>query len=298
VLGEALIDIVRRGRSETEHPGGSPMNVAVGLARLEMPTTLGTWIGADARGQAIRKHLAASGVHLVPGSEGAASTSTAIATIDDSGAASYRFELSWRLPPVPRWLHPAVVHAGSVGAIMAPGADDVLAAIKAFAPTATITYDPNVRGDVMGPPERLSLRIQELVSLADIVKVSEEDLAYLYPDGDVMEEATAWSESGPAVVVVTKGKAGAVALTSRGLWIEAPPAAAVVVDTVGAGDAFMSGIVWALGQSGLLGAAKREALRGIGEAALGEVLQQANRIAAHTVARSGANPPRLSELRD
>jgi fructokinase len=297
VLGEALIDIVRRTRMEAEHPGGSPMNVAVGLGRLEMPTTLGTWIGADERGKSIRKHVADSGVHLVPGSDGAERTSTAIATIDDSGSARYTFELSWELPPIPKWLHPAVVHAGSISAVLDPGGSDVLAALKAAAPHATITYDPNVRPAIMGPPERVGLRIQELVAAADLVKVSEEDLAYLYPDGEVMEDAALWLEEGPGIVVVTKGKSGAIGVTASGLWVEVPSPAAVVVDTVGAGDSFMAGIIWALGQAGLLGGAKRDALRGIGEAALREVLETAARIAAFTVSRAGANPPRLAQLR-
>jgi fructokinase len=296
VIGEELVSVVRRGRTESEHPGGSPMDVAVGLGRLEMPTTLATWIGQDERGKAIRKHLADSGVHLVPGSDGAPHTSTAIATIDDSGAAGYSFDLSWRLPPIPKWLHPAVVHIGSIAAVAGAGADDVLAAAKAAIPTATLTYDPNIRPQAMGTPEQLSLRVQELVALADVVKVSEDDLAFLYPDGEVFEEATHWLESGPGIVVVTKGRAGAVALTASGLWVEVPSAAAVVVDTVGVADAFTAGVIWALGQAGLLGAAKREALRAIGEGPLTEVLEQANRIAAFTVARAGANPPRLSQL--
>jgi fructokinase len=297
VLGEALIDIVRRGRSQTEHPGGSPMNVAAGLGRLEMPTTLGTWIGQDERGRAIRAHLADSGVHLVPGSDRAERTSTAMATFDDSGSARYTFELSWQLPPVPKWLHPAVIHAGSIAAVLEPGGADVLAALRAAAPVATITYDPNVRPAIMGSAEQISLRIEELVAAADVVKVSEEDLGFLYPDGEIMEDAALWLELGPGIVVVTKGKAGAVAVTASGLWVEVPSAATVVVDTVGAGDSFMAGIIWALGQAGLLGAGKREALRAIGEAALREVLEQATRIAGFTVGRAGANPPRLAQLR-
>ncbi|MDR0433161.1 MAG: carbohydrate kinase [Bifidobacteriaceae bacterium] len=296
VLGEALIDIVRRGKCEVEHPGGSPMNVAVGLARLEVPTTLATWIGPDERGQVIRKHLTASGVHLVPGSDAAATTSTALATIDDSGSARYQFDLSWRLPVIPKWLHPTVVHAGSIAAVLEPGADAVVSTLKAAGQTATITYDPNVRPAIMGPADQLSLRVQEIVGLADVVKVSEEDLGYLCQDGDVMEEAAHWVDSGPAIVVVTRGKAGSIGLTASGLWVEIPPAAAVVVDTVGAGDSFMSGLIWALDQAGLLGGARREALRAIGEAALSEVLEQATKIAAFTVGRAGANPPRLAQL--
>ncbi|MDR3202544.1 MAG: carbohydrate kinase [Bifidobacteriaceae bacterium] len=296
VLGEALIDIVRRGSHEADHAGGSPMNVAVGLSRLGVPTTLATWIGRDERGQLIRKHCADSDVHLVPGSDRAERTPTALATIDDSGSAKYTFDLSWELPPIPKWLHPTVVHTGSIAAVLEPGGDAVLEAVKAAAPSSTITYDPNARPAIIGPAETAGLRIDELVRLADVVKVSDEDLAYLAPDRDALEAAAGWLEGGPAIVVVTRGAEGSVALTGTGLWVEAPPRAAVVVDTVGAGDAFMSGLIWGLDKAGLLGADRREALRGIGETRLREVLEVATRVASITVGRAGANPPRLAEL--
>jgi fructokinase len=296
VLGEALIDIVRRGKHETEHAGGSPMNVAVGLSRLGVPTTLDTWIGKDERGAVIRKHCQASDVHLVPGADGAAKTSTALATVDDQGHAEYTFDLAWELPPVPKWLHPSVIHTGSIAAVLEPGGVSVLEAVRAGAKRATITYDPNARPQIMGPREGASLRIQEFVSLADVVKVSDQDMAYIYPDGDLMEEAANWLETGPGLVLVTKGGEGSVGITAAGRWVEVAPPPSVVVDTVGAGDSFMSGVIWALAELDLLGAAKREALRNISETQLRHVMEQASRVAAITVGRAGANPPRLSDL--
>jgi fructokinase len=272
------------------------MNVAVGLGRLGMPTTLATWIGRDPRGAVIRKHCADSGVHLAPGSDQAARTPTALATIDDAGSAEYTFDLSWELPPIPKWLHPTVLHTGSIGAVLEPGGSAVVEAVRAAQPHSTITYDPNARPGIFGPVEKVGLRIEELVRLADVVKVSEEDLSYLFPETDHMEAAAGWLEDGPGLVVVTRGGQGSVALTGTGHWVEVPPAAAVVVDTVGAGDSFMSGLIWGLGRAGLLGADKRDALRAIPEARLREVLEDATRIAAVTVGRAGANPPRLAEL--
>ncbi|MDR0504418.1 MAG: carbohydrate kinase [Bifidobacteriaceae bacterium] len=297
VLGEALIDIVRKGTHETEHAGGSPMNVAVGLGRLGIPTTLGTWIGKDQRGEVIRQHCAASDVHLVPGSDAAVKTPTAMATIDDAGQAQYTFDLSWELPKVPKWLSPAVIHTGSIAAVLEPGGSAVLEAIRAGADRATITYDPNMRPQIMGSSAGVNLRVEELISLADLVKVSDQDMLSLFPDGDMMEEAAHWLEQGPSIVIVTKGGDGAVAVTASGLWVEIAPQPAVVVDTVGAGDSFMSGVIWALAQAGLLGAAQRQALRQITEQQLRLVMEQAAQIAAITVSRAGANPPRLAELR-
>jgi fructokinase len=296
VLGEALIDIVKRGSHENEHAGGSPMNVAVGLGRLGLPTTLDTWIGRDERGALIRKHCADSGVHLVPGSDQAAKTSTALATVDDAGQAQYTFDLAWELPPVPKWLHPTVIHTGSIAAVLEPGGSSVLDAVRAGAEHATITYDPNARPQIMGARDGASLRIQELVSLADVVKVSDQDMAYIYPDGELLEEAANWLEAGPGLVIVTRGEQGAVGITASGHWVEVPPHSAVVVDTVGAGDSFMSGLIWALAELDLLGAAKRDALRAISEAQLRHVMEQASRVAAITVSRAGANPPWLREL--
>ncbi|MCL2787432.1 MAG: carbohydrate kinase [Micrococcales bacterium] len=296
VLGEALIDIVRKGTHEAEHPGGSPMNVAVGLARLNIPTTLATWFGKDDRGAAIRKHLAGSDVHLVPGSDAALRTPTAIATIDDAGVAEYTFDLAWELPPVPRWLHPTVVHTGSIAAVLEPGGTSVLEAIRAHAASATITYDPNMRPQIMGSDARVNERVLELCSLADVVKVSDADLMALEPGGDIMDLARRVLALGPGIVIVTLGAEGAVGMTCEGHVVEVPEPPAVVVDTVGAGDSFMSGLIWAMSQANLLGPERRAALRAISADLLRELLDTSSRIAGVTVSRAGANPPWLAEL--
>ena len=126
VIGEALVDVViRPDESPTDIPGGSPANVALGLARLGRDAELDCWIGTDARGKAVRAHLEADGVRLTPGSDGAARTSTAEATIGPDGAASYVFDLSWE-PPYPTRAEdakpPLLVHTGSIAAILSPGA--------------------------------------------------------------------------------------------------------------------------------------------------------------------------------
>ncbi|MDR1432036.1 MAG: PfkB family carbohydrate kinase, partial [Propionibacteriaceae bacterium] len=239
-IGEALIDIAERaGQPRAEYPGGSPLNVAIGLGRLGHPTVLATWLGADDRGDTIVRHCRESGVELVPGSQAAPRTSTALARIDDSGHAEYVFDLLWKVVPLPEGIEPLVVHTGSNGAVIAPGADDVAAILAATSRSATITYDPNVRPDIMGVPDAIRPAIARLVALADVVKVSNEDLAWLYPGAEPKDTAAAWTKLGPAMVILTMGAAGSIALTRSGLELrQRPDPSVTVADTVGAGDSF------------------------------------------------------------
>jgi fructokinase len=298
VIGEAIVDVVKRGpKQPAEHPGGSPLNVAVGLGRLDMPTTLVTWFGRDERGQMIQRHLADSGVHIAPGSDRAPATGTSLATIDDDGAASYQFELSWDLPPVPRWVAPAVVHTGSIATTLEPGADKLAQALASYAGKALITYDPNARPGVMGSADEVRVKVEELVGLADVVKVSDEDLGWLFPDSDPLEAAAEWLEGGTSLVVVTRGGAGSVGMCQCGTWVEMPAEQTVVVDTVGAGDAFMAGLIWAIGQAGYLGAVHRAELGALTDQALEDILYHAGIVSGISVGRAGANPPTLGEVR-
>ena len=134
VVGEALIDVVhRQDGTVDEHPGGSPANVAITLGRLGRPVELLAWLGEDAYGSMIRRWLGASGVALAPGSTGAAQTSIATAQLDEKGAASYDFEIEWRMPAdvdVPQ--STVAIHSGSIAATLAPGGDDVVALMRRF----------------------------------------------------------------------------------------------------------------------------------------------------------------------
>ena len=305
VIGEALVDVViRPDESPTDIPGGSPANVALGLARLGRDAELDCWIGTDARGQAVRKHLEADGVRLTPGSEGAARTSTAEATIGADGAASYVFDLSWE-PPYPTRTEgagpPLLVHTGSIAAILAPGAATVEKVLTDFRATSTVCYDPNARPQLMGEPAGARAIVERLVALSDLVKCSDEDIAWLYgidtsEDSALQSVLSDWLKLGPSVVV-TRGKHGALALTASGLRLEVPADPNVVVaDTVGAGDSFMGGLEDGLWSEGLVGADRREALRTIDAATLERIVRHAAAIADITVSRAGANPPTRADL--
>jgi len=296
VVGEALVDIVERlDGSSAEHPGGSPANVALGLARLGRSVHLLTRIGDDDRGRAIRAHLVASGVHLVEGSITAQRTSTATAHIDALGVATYEFDLDWRLETRPDLARFRGLHAGSIAAFLAPGGDAVLDLIRAASGRLTVTYDPNVRPRLMGDAGSARDRVERIAAQADLVKVSDEDLAWLTPGEDPLEVARAWQAAGPAVVVVTRGNRGALAASRAGV-VEVAAPDVTVVDTVGAGDAFMSGLIDYLAGADLLGAPRSAALRDIELTSVEEMIAYAARVAAITCSRAGADPPTRAEL--
>jgi len=297
VVGEALVDEVRRADGTVaEHPGGSPANVALTLGRLGREVRLAAHLGRDHHGEQVRAWLAASDVRLTPGSDGAPATSVARAVIDASGAATYDFAITWDVPSGTAATDSTLaVHTGSIAAVLEPGASAVHDLVLAARGRATITYDPNARPSLMGTPDAALARIEPLVAAADVVKVSDEDLAWLYPGSAPLEVARTWARRGPALVVVTYGGEGAVALCAAGEARVAAPRVQVV-DTVGAGDTFMGALLDGLWAQDLLGAARREALRSIDLPTLTDVLQGCVAAAAVTVSRAGANPPRREEL--
>jgi fructokinase len=293
VVGEALIDVVMRGgRTLGEHVGGSPLNVAVGLARLGRPVDFLTWIGDDERGRRIAEHLRASGARLVDGSIEASRTATALATLDATGSASYLFDIEWRLSPraIAAPYAPLVVHTGSIATVLEPGCTDVAAIIEASSANATITFDPNVRPPLIDDPNAARSRVEEMVARADVVKASDEDLRWLEPTIPPEEVAARWLALGPAIVAVTRGAQGAFAVCATGAQ-RVPARQVDVVDTVGAGDAFMVGLIDALWDTGLLGGNRRTALHDITSDTLADVLETAALSSALTIARPGADLP-------
>lgn len=296
VIGEALIDIVERdGTSLGEHVGGSPLNVAIGLGRLGRPVDFLTHIGRDDRGRRIVDYVEASGVQLVSGSVDAQRTPTALARLDASGAANYVFDIEWALSGTPEVEPPLVVHTGSIAGFLDPGCLATAALLDTYRPSATITYDPNVRPALISDHEQARTRIERLVERADVVKASDEDLQWIDPRHEPERIAETWLGLGPAIVAVTTGGQGAFAMCAAGtVRVPAPPVN--VVDTVGAGDSFMTGLIDALWSLDLLGAAKRADLARISLGDLQTAAEQAVRVAAVTVTRAGADLPDRADL--
>lgn len=296
VIGEALIDIVcAPGAPPMEHPGGSPANVAIGLARLGVGTRLLTRIGDDPRGSAIADHLRGSGVELVAGSITAGATSTATARLDPDGVAGYEFALDWSLPSGVGTGSARAVHTGSIAAVLPPGGDDVLRLVEENAGRTVISYDPNARPALMGDRATALARIERIVRAADLVKVSDEDLAWLVPGVDPLEVIQGWRASGPALVVLTRGGQGAVGALASGT-VEVPAPRITVADTVGAGDALTAGLLDGLDRAGLLTRQTVGGLRAAATADLVPLLTHAVRVAALTCTRAGAQPPTRPEL--
>jgi len=300
VVGEALVDAVTTpGGSTVEHVGGSPANVAFGIAALEHPVDLATWIATDERGRRIEEVCRQRGVTLTPGSQGAAFTSVAHATLGADGAATYVFDLEWQVAPVPGLTAYGHVHTGSIGAVLEPGGAQVREILtEARSVGASVSYDPNARPSLMGRPEQARRSIESGIALSDVVKVSDEDIAWLCPGESLDDVVRAWGELGPALVVVTRGGEGVIVrVTGTGEQQALPAPAVQVVDTVGAGDSFMAGLVSGLLDAGLLGGP--EARGRLGQATLGAVLpavDRALRTAALTVQRAGAHAPTRTDL--
>jgi fructokinase len=299
VVGEALVDLVgqRGGRTFAAHPGGSPANVALGLARLGAPVTLTTRLGRDAFGEMITSHLEADGVIVDGGPDPRGATSLAIATLA-AGVASYDFRIEWDvadLPPLPVEIR--CLHTGSLATVLPPGDRAVIDLVRRERERGrvTVSYDPNVRPALLGDPERARPGIEDLVATSDVVKVSDEDLGWLYPDEPLEDVAARWLATGPALVVVTLAGAGVYAV-SRGLEVSRPAVPIDLVDTVGAGDSYTSGLLDGLRRADLIGGARRDALVTTDEPTLVNVLDRAALVAAITCSRSGADPPTRDEV--
>jgi len=291
VIGESLIDIVEGD----EHVGGSPLNVAVGLGRLGREIDFLTHIGDDSHGRRITDYVEAAGVQLLPESQNARRTPTARSTIAEDGSADYVFDLDWRLSGTPPVAPPLFVHTGSIAAVHDPGCLAVAALIDTYRVSATVTFDPNVRPSLIVDRESAVARIEHLIERSDIVKVSEEDLHWIDPVRPPEQIAQTWLALGPAIVAVTMADRGAVAFCAAGV-ARVPTRAVRVVDTVGAGDSFMAGLLDELWGTGVLGGNQRAELHGIGVDALTTALDAASLASALTVARAGADLPDRAAL--
>jgi fructokinase len=291
VIGEALIDIVEReGIPTGEHVGGSPLNVAVGLARLGRGVDFLTHIGNDPRGRRIVDYVKHSGVQLVSGSMTAERTPTALATLDADGSAQYVFNIDWQLTGTPEVAPPLVAHTGSIATVLEPGCRATAALLDAYHPSATVTFDPNVRPALIEDADIARGRIDRWIERCDVVKASDEDMRWIDPNHSPEQIARMWLGLGPSIVTVTMGENGAFAMCAAGT-VRVPALRVNVVDTVGAGDAFMAGLIDALWSLGLLGAERRPQLARIGVDALTAVVQTAALSSALTVARAGADLP-------
>lgn len=285
VVGEALVDVVTSANGETvERPGGSPANVAVGLGRLGCEVKLLTALGEDVHGARVRAHLESSTVEVM--SSRLLATSVAKAQLDADGRATYVFEFVWDLADLPSAAPAAWLHVGSLGVTQLPGSEQV-ASLVAQHSEAVISYDPNCRPLLMNNPAAVVDRIENQVARSALVKLSEEDADWLCPGEPLEQFARRWLALGPTLVVVTCGERGAQAWTAdHHLCLDAA-VGGPIVDTVGAGDAFMAGLIWSLANTDL---------HALSTSTLRTVLTTAQEVARRTCERAGADPPWRAEL--
>lgn len=301
VVGEALIDIVHDiDGGVSEHIGGSPLNVAIGLGRLGHTVTLATSIGGDPHGQLIERAVLTDGVQLTADSVNQARTSTATAVLDTAGAATYQFDLEWAPAAFPSV--DGHLHTGSIATQLQPGASTVRDAVVAHRAHGTTSLDPNLRPTIIGDAASVRSDIEELVGLSDVVKASDEDIVWLYghdgADVDVAMILKLWAQLGPSLVVATLGGNGALAyLSSTDEVVDVPGRQVDLIDTVGAGDSFMSGMISSLLDADLLGDVDARArLRTADRSALLAAVERGIATSAVTVSRAGSNPPARDDV--
>lgn len=295
VIGEALTDVLVTGDTEGEqaHPGGSPFNVAITLGRLGDTVSLLTAIGEDDRGDEIARHLDESNVKLVPGSRRAGATSTALARLQPDGSAVYEFDIDWALPPEVDIAPTTVTHAGSIALYLTPGAARVEELLWERRHDSLITLDPNIRPALVGHHAEAVARIESLLHVVDLVKLSDEDAAWLYPSVDPATVLAHLVALGPGLAVMTRGGEGSL-LASSAAVVTVPSPATLVADTIGAGDSYMGALIHRILTTSL--GPQLQARSELWAEELGALGAFASHVAAITVSRSGANPPWLNEL--
>jgi fructokinase len=302
VCGEALVDFTPvdcgAQRAYAPRPGGSPCNVAVGCARLGAATAFLGGVSTDPFGRLLAEHLESSGVSMSYASRSEAPSPVAFVVLDEHGSADYVFHLAdtamdaATAPADPLPAEIEAVHVGSLGLVLEPAAHVAEDLLRRAHGTRFTSLDPNVRRSFVPDLDDYVRRLDGWLSATDLVKVSEEDLRTLHPDEEPLAVAGRWVRQGPALVVVTRGAMGAVAV-SADTSVEIPGTAVEVVDTVGAGDAFTAGLLSWLDDHDAL---SRGALADLDRVAVTQALRFAATVAARTCERPGADPPTRTAL--
>jgi fructokinase len=290
VCGEVLIDVLPTGPVV----GGGPANTAKALARLGHDVDFIDGISTDAFGVSARKELSQDNVGLGLCNSSEKPTCTATVTLDSQGGARYEFVIdgtatfdfdkAWL--PDPERLKPSVLHIGTLVTVIEPSASvlyDWAVRVGEFAP---IVFDPNIRPSVLSDRQKYCQAVEKWVGISSIVKVSDDDIAWLYPDESLDEVARRWIAGGVSCVVITRGAHGLIGYTEHGIE-EVDAVKTVVVDTVGAGDT-----VGAIVVEGVI----KHSVAGLVGHTLNAVLHKAAVAAAITCSRAGAQPPRTHEL--
>ena len=294
VVGEVLIDLIPDADQYLAVVGGGPANTAKALANLGVKTHFIDGISTDNYGQMAKAELLSANVLLDYAKYSTKPTCTAKVTLSKSGSASYEFviedtatfDFSDLWLPDPQRLKPSLLHVGTLATVIEPGASVLFEWAQSVAQVAPIVFDPNIRPAVLGNRDEYVKKVEKWVAISSAVKVSDEDLNWLYPGKVIDEIVSKWLEDGVQLVVVTLGGKGITAYR-KSEEISVDAVKVVLADTVGAGDTVGAVLVEAIVDNGL------DRLTG---EVLKTMLNRAVKAAAITVSRTGANPPSKDEI--
>ena len=294
VAGEVLIDLIPDGSERKPIVGGGPANTAKALSKLGIDTQFIDGISSDQYGQMAKGDLVVSGTKLDYVKYSDKPTCLAIVSLSDSGSASYEFviENTATFDFNPDWLPnpqtelPSLLHIGTLATVIEPGATELFEWAQSVAKVAPIVFDPNIRPAVISDRKQYLAQVERWVSISSAVKVSDEDIRWLYPSLEIDQVVNNWLTKGPSLIVVTYGDNG-LAGYRVGEKVSVDAVKVVVADTVGAGDTVGAILVEAIVKDGL------NILSGV---KLEMMLKRAAKASAITVSRPGANPPSKEEI--
>jgi fructokinase len=294
VAGEVLIDLIPEGADRKPIVGGGPANTAKVLSKLGIDTQFIDGISSDQYGQMAMNDLETAGVKLDYIKYSDKPTCLAVVSLSDSGSATYEFvvkntatfdfDIEWL--PNPQANRPSLLHIGTLATVIEPGASVLFEWAQSVARVAPVVFDPNIRSVVISDRKQYVARVERWVVISSAVKVSDEDIKWLYPSIKIEEVVNNWLTKGPSLIVVTYGEKG-LAGYRIGEEVSVEAVQVKVADTVGAGDTVGAILVEAIVKNGL------DTLAG---QRLETTLKRAAKAAAITVSRVGANPPTSQEL--
>ena len=294
VAGEVLIDLIPEGTDRKPIVGGGPANTVKALSKLGIDTQFIDGISSDQYGQMAKNELKTAGVKLDYVKYSDKPTCLAIVSISNSGSATYEFitentatfdfTLDWL--PNPQTDHPSLLHIGTLATVIEPGASLLFEWAQSVAKAAPVVFDPNIRPAVISDRAQYVTKVERWVAISSAVKVSDEDIKWLYPSFEIEQVVNNWLKKGPSLIVVTYGDKGLIGYR-KGEKVIVDAVKVKVVDTVGAGDTVGAILVEAIVNDGL------DSLAG---SRLETMLKRAAKAAAITVSRVGANPSTSQEL--
>jgi fructokinase len=294
VAGEVLIDLIPEGADRKPIVGGGPANTAEALSKLGIGTQLIDGISSDQYGKMAKDELVSAGIKLDYVKYSDKPTGLAIVALSESGSATYEFvientatfDFASEWLPNPQTERPSLLHIGTLATVIEPGASVLFEWAQSVLKVAPIVFDPNIRPAVISDRKQYVAQVERWVAISSAVKVSDEDIKWLYPSIEIEQVVNNWLTKGPSLAVVTYSDKGLTGYR-KGEMVIVDAVKVKVADTVGAGDTVGAILVEAIVKDGL------DSLTG---SRLETMLKRAAKAAAITVSRVGANPPTSEEL--